>query len=106
VLLPGWKTPYDIGVDTVKGVVWRANTGVARYSYKGRERFVQFGINGIPDIIGIARGGMFIGCEAKAGTNVSEMQKWFHLIVLKLGGYVFVARSYEDCDRWLREAGL
>jgi hypothetical protein len=92
-----------VDTDNIRGVVWRTNVGAVRI---GR-RFVRFGIAGLPDIVGITKGGMFLGCEAKTDTGaVSPMQKWFHLIVLRLGGYVFVARSYEDCDRWLREAGL
>lgn len=103
VLMPGWKTPYEVDTDHVKGVVWRQNTGAIRTG----NRFIRFGISGIPDIIGITRDGLFIGCECKSekGT-VSDMQKWFHLIALRMGAYAFVARSYDDCDRWLKEAGL
>jgi len=103
VLMPGWKVPYEINTDTVKGVVWRNNVGAVRMG----PRFVQFGISGMPDIVGFTRGGLFLGCEVKTDTGkVSEIQKWFHLLTLKLGGYVFVARSYDECDKWLKEAGL
>ena len=103
VLMPGWKTPYDVDTEHVKGVVWRNNVGAIR---TGR-RFIRFGISGMPDIIGITRGGLFIGCECKSDTGtISPIQKWFHLIVLRLGGFAFVARSYEECDKWLKEAGL
>lgn len=105
VLVAGWKIPYEVNTDNVelKGVVWRNNVGAVRSG----THLVRFGIAGLPDIIGITRGGMFVGCECKSPIGrVSEMQKWFHLIALRLGGYAFVARSYEDCDRWLKEAGL
>ncbi len=101
--MSGWKTPYDVDTQNIKGVVWRNNVGAIRSG----ARFIRFGIAGLPDIIGITRGGLFIGCECKSETGtISPMQKWFHLIALKLGGYAFVARSYEDCDKWLKEAGL
>lgn len=102
VLMPGWKTPYEIS-DSIKGVVWRNNVGAVQLG----ARFIQFGISGMPDIVGITKGGLFLGCEVKTDTGkVSEIQKWFHLLILKLGGYVFVARSYDECHDWLIKAGL
>ncbi len=102
VLMPGWKIPYEVP-DGIKGVVWRNNVGAVR---TGR-RYIQYGISGMPDILGMAKGGMMIGCEVKSDKGeLSEIQKWFHLLILKLDGYVFVARSYDDADKWLKEAGL
>lgn len=102
VLMPGWKTPYEVS-DSVKGIVWRNNVGAVRAG----SRFVQFGISGMPDILGMTKGGLFIGCEVKTDSGkLSDIQKWFHLLTLKLGGYCFVARSYDDADKWLKEAGL
>lgn len=102
VLMSGWKTPYEVS-ENIKGIIWRQNTGAVKIG----PRFVQFGISGLPDLIGVSRGGLFIGCEAKSDTGkVSEIQKWFHLLTLKLGGYVFVARSYDECDQALKRAGL
>lgn len=103
VLMPGWKTPYEVDTKRIKGVVWRNNVGAIRAG----PRLIRFGISGLPDIIGISQGGLFIGCECKSDTGkVSPIQKWFHLIALGLGGFAFVARSYEECDKWLKEAGL
>lgn len=100
--MPGWKTPYELAKN-LKGVVWRNNVGAVRRG----PRYVQFGISGMPDILGFTRGGLFLGCEVKTDTGkLSPIQKWFHLMVLELGGYVFVARSYAECDKWLKEAGL
>lgn len=100
--MPGWKTPYDVP-DTAAGIVWRNNVGAYR---KGRS-FIQYGVNGMPDILGMTKGGLFVGCEVKtAEGKVSDVQRWFLLLALRLGGYCFVARSYDECDSWLKEAGL
>jgi hypothetical protein len=105
VLDPRVTYTTDIYDDKLNGVVWRNNVGGMR-DRSGRF-FVRFGIAGTPDIIGFTRGGLFIGCECKADTGkLSDAQKWFHHLLLRLGGYAFVARSYQECDKWLKEAGL
>ena len=102
VLMPGWKTPYEVS-EGIKGIVWRNNVGAVKTGH----RYIQYGVSGMPDILGVMKGGLVIGCEAKTDTGrVSDIQKWFHLLVLKLGGYIFVARSYAECDLRLKEAGL
>ncbi len=104
ILLPGWKTPYDI--QTKKGVVWRNNTGGMKD--KTGRHFVRFGINGAPDIIGfLTNGGRFFGYEVKKpGEKPTEMQVWYGDWVRSSGGLWGWGTSYEDCDRWLKEANL
>lgn len=84
------------------GVVWRSNVGGLRI---GR-RFVQFGIAGSPDIMGVCRDGIFIGCECKLGSaQLSVAQEPFHATALVCGARVFVARSYEECLQELKGYG-
>lgn len=59
---------------------------------------------GIPDIIGVARGGRFIGFEIKTGSGrLSESQKNWHKIAKEYGVGVFVIRDIGDLDRALDE---
>ena len=101
VLTPGVRVPYNL--DSQKGVVWRNNTGAVR---TGR-RFFRFGINGMPDIIGVTATGRFIACEVKMdGKKPTEIQMWCHGLLKKLGAIVFWVTSYQECEDKLKEAGL
>lgn len=105
-MMPGWKTPYEI--DSGKGVIWRNNTGFAKYSYKGRDRMVKFGVSGMPDIMGfLGKGARIVGFEVKQpGQKPTDLQMWFGQIIWKAGGLWGWGTSYDDCDNWLKQAGL
>jgi len=81
------KRPRDV-------VLWPNEVGVAAL---GRRK-VRYGLcNGSADLIGILRGGRFIGIEVKTGhATQSREQKLFQALVLRMGGIYVVARSIED----------
>ena len=54
---------------TLGVLAWRNNTGVVMAAYKGKARPIRFGHVGSPDLIGVLRGGRFLGVECKAGRN-------------------------------------
>lgn len=104
VLMPGWRTPYQVSGS--KGLVWRSNTGGLR-DQTGRH-FVRFGINGTPDILGFLNtGGRVIGYEAKApGEKPTDLQRWFGSLMVQAGGLWGWGTSYDECNEFLKEAGL
>ena len=104
VMMPGWKTPYLI--DAAKGVVWRNNVGGMRD--KTGRHFVKYGINGMPDIMGfVTPNGRTIGFEVKyPGEKPTDLQVWFGEMMTKAGGIWGWGTSYDDCDKWLKQAGL
>ena len=52
---------------------------------------------GVPDIVGITKGGIFFGCEVKTAKGVlSDHQSHFIKNINAAGGIGFVARNVED----------
>jgi hypothetical protein len=52
---------------------------------------------GVPDIVGITKGGIFFGCEVKTAKGVlSDHQARFIQNINAAGGIGFVARNLED----------
>jgi hypothetical protein len=92
----------DFAPRNENGFVWRASTG----ALPARNRFIRFGIAGLPDITGITKHGYWIGCEVKTDKGeLSEVQKAFHDAVALCHGLIFVARGYEECYQKLIELG-
>lgn len=104
VLAPGWRVPYE--VDLGRGVAWRVNVGALR-DRSGRH-FVRYGINGMSDIMGFVSGtARTLGFEVKRpGESPTDLQRWFGRMLAEAGGLWGWGSSYDDCDRWLKEAGL
>jgi hypothetical protein len=95
-------------------VAWakRMSTGVTRYTdHKGVERFVRFGFNGCPDIIGQLRpvppnpvgAWLAIECKSDSGEPTDEQQAVLDTINAA-GGVAFVARSIDDVMLALQDA--
>lgn len=76
---------------------YRNNTGAFAGEYKGRKRFVRFGVKGAPDVIACIRG-RFIGFETKRpeGGKLSADQEAFRNNLIAAGGAYFVIRSLND----------
>jgi Holliday junction resolvase len=76
---------------------YRNNTGAFAGEYKGRKRFVRFGVKGAPDIIAVHLG-RYIGIETKRarGAKLSEDQEAFRDSLVAAGGSYFVVRSLDD----------
>ncbi len=102
--MPGWKIPYE--VNTQKGVVWRNNTG--GLTDKTGRHFIRFGVNGASDIQGFLwNGARFLAYEVKKpGEEPTDLQIWYGQLVREAGGLWGWGTSYDDCDKWLKEAGL
>jgi hypothetical protein len=81
---------------------WRCNTGAFAGEYKGKRRFIRFGVQGVPDIIGCFRGRMF-GIECKAqGNDQSQKQRIFQSDLESAGGLYVLAYALEDVTERLR----
>lgn len=77
-------------------LVWRNNSGSAR-AIHAPNRVIAFGLPGSPDILGILRGGRWLGIEVKAAKGrQSEQQKRFQRAAEALGGVYVLARSVEE----------
>lgn len=73
---------------------WRNNTGSKGY-YK-------FGFPGSPDIIGILKGGCFLGVEVKTEKGkLSTMQKVWQAMAKEQGACIFTTDSLEKCKEEL-----
>lgn len=105
----------------VPGVVaWRSNVGAVAAEYKGRRRFVRFGVVGMADIIGwkterivklsllsparpiepIVPLARFLAIEVKRpGRAPSPAQTAFLQRVADAGGLAIVAKSLDDVRR-------
>ena len=95
-----------------KGILaFRQNTGAVRSSYKGKERFMRFGVPGMADIqafpkIAIARDmhpvltPTWIEVKAPKGKQ-SDLQKSFQELVEAHGHKYIVAYSLEDVEKAL-----
>jgi hypothetical protein len=79
-----------------RGVWYRSNTGAFAGEYKGRKRFVRFGIPGLADISGVLDG-QAIYLEAKIGkAKLSEAQEAFRASVTAAGAQYHVTRELGD----------
>ena len=66
---------------------------------KGR-RFVRFGFEGCPDILGMLKGGSLLAIECKTATgSLTDHQARFLEMVRENGGVGFVCRS-RFCTQW------
>jgi hypothetical protein len=85
--------------------IWRNNSGLLwAPGPGGTMRRVRASAEGAPDIIGLLRGGLFIGIECKAEHGrQSPQQLAFQKMIGKMGGLYMIARSVEDVRRQLPE---
>lgn len=73
---------------------WRQNTGAFAGEYKGKKRFVRFGVSGISDIIGWTKDGRFLAVECKVGKRiVTKEQAEFLRRVNAAGGEGIIVRD-------------
>lgn len=82
---------------------WRANTGAMLKPYKGKQHFIRFGIQGVPDILAVASlNGKFVGIECKApGKDQSVAQKQFQTNLEAAGGRYLLVHSVEELiEKW------
>ena len=78
---------------------WRQNN-IAVPSVDGFRSFV--GMRGLPDIIGVLPGGVFLGIEVKSKTGrQSKHQKEFQKNLERLGGVYILARCVDDVEKGL-----
>lgn len=95
----GTPPPYDGKDLAIQGIAWRNNTG----ALKSGRRFIRFGIPGSPDVLGMFRGGKIFGIECKTSSGrLSPFQKWWRALIVGLGGYYGVARSYEEASALIK----
>ncbi len=82
----------------LKGVfAWRQNTGATVATYKGKQRFVRYGLAGTSDIIGILPGGQFLAIECKLpGGKPTPLQVAFLAVIVAYGGVGIVVHSLEE----------
>ena len=78
---------------------WRQNTGAFAGDYKGKKRFVRYGITGQSDISGIMLpGGRRIEIEVKRPGNVpTEDQAAWLAMIREHGGVAFWIDSLDKC---------
>lgn len=87
----------------------RFNTGRANMAKPGQKpRWVQYGIPGQPDIMGIALpNGRAIGIEVKSAVGrQSPEQQRFEAVFTKFGGLYVLARSVSDVRAAFTAAGF
>lgn len=81
-------------------LVWVQNNGVARTLHTGQ--VIRYGLNGLPDIIGVAPNGKAFFCEVKSGAAVlSKEQKLFKVQADKRGAYFLTYRNRTDSTQFL-----
>lgn len=82
---------------------WRQNTG----SFQVKDRYIQCGVKGMADIIGILPDGRFLSVEVKRsrGGRISPEQKAFREKVEASGGLALIVNSVEALKQGLEEAG-
>jgi hypothetical protein len=74
--------------------------------YKGKTRFIKFGIPGVSDIIGCAPDGRFFAAEAKVGKRETTCdQDAFILAVKRNHGVAFPFWSIEELQTELMASG-
>ena len=92
---------------------WRMNTGAVVTEYKGKQRFIRFGIPGMADITGILSLGLEhahglrleIECKSVTGRQ-SETQKAFQTMIEIRGGIYLLVRSPGELQDELEKIGL
>jgi hypothetical protein len=93
-------------------VQWVERMNVGSFAVEHRDRlgqvrrgYVRCGFEGLSDVIGQLRGGLFLAVEAKRrkGGKVSPDQREFLARVAEAGGVAFIARSAADVVRNLGE---
>ena len=87
----------------LRGVLcWRQNTGALPQIYRGKKRYIRFGVKGMSDIVGILPGGRIICVECKLpGGKLSEDQERFLRLVAQQGGLALVVRDLDELVRGL-----
>jgi len=82
---------------------WNNPSGCVRAA---PDRWIHFGKKGSADIIGILPDGKFLAIETKSkNVRLTPEQKEFLNKVRGLGGVAIAARSFQELDEALREAG-
>ena len=82
--------------------LWRANVLAARMG----DRFVRAGVPGQADLTGILPDGRRLEIEAKSERGQqTEDQRNFQRMIERFGGVYVLARSVEDVQRALQQAG-
>lgn len=98
--------PFQAEDPAIAGIVWRANTGAARFGVN-QERLVRYGLPGQPDVLFMLRGGRFGGFEAKIPQGkVRVYQRWYSSFFGGLGMLYAVVRSYQDTLDALDDWGI
>ena len=65
---------------------------------------IRYGLVGSCDILGICRGGRFLGIEVKTGSGrLRKEQEAFRDMIQRFGGLYILARSLEDVKKCLQE---
>ncbi len=78
---------------------WRNETGMA-ISPTGHT--IRYGLVGSCDILGVCRGGRFLGIEVKTGSGrLRKEQEAFRDMIQRMGGLYILARSLEDVQKIL-----
>lgn len=100
---PIMREIHDAIVSTGRALLWRNNTGVARFG----DARVRYGLgNGGADLVGLLRpSGRFFALEVKTpATDLSTEQECWHRAVRAVGGFVACVRSVEEAMQALEEA--
>ena len=96
----------------VKIPAWRQNTGAIRAEYKGKERFIRYGIVGGSDILGIVphwgpSPGRWIAIEVKRpGREPTPTKRAFLEMIRTNGGIAMSVHSLQECIVLMDVAGL
>jgi hypothetical protein len=85
---------------------FRHNTGAVLMRYKGKNRFIRFGIKGSSDILGIMKDGRFLSIEVKrkGETPTLDQFNWMDRIADNNGFAVWVD-SWEAWESICRDEG-
>jgi len=84
---------------------WRQNTGKVKLEYKGKIRYVPFGVPGMADIGGILPGGRALQVECKVGSNkLTALQAAFLEQVRAQGAVGLVVYSVDELLKGLDHA--
>lgn len=86
-------------------LAWRQNTGAESATYKGKRRWIRFGVPGMSDIIGACPDGRFLAVELKQpGKEPTEKQETFLRSVHAIGGVAIVATSLDELmEEWQKK---
>ena len=87
-----YKTFLESKGPTVRLMLWRQNVGWGKgFGKGGKERPVQYGQNGCPDLIGLARPeGRMVGIEFKSKVGKQSLEQTFFEEMFKACGGVYV----------------